>query len=302
MELPEHPPASHSTPNEDVDMDPPASDILTDYSEEHSGIYGLDSKWYKKPDFPFLQTPQGAAGIYAHSEFLNKHEHEMSSPSRGVSNRKFRKGSEMAAYKGEIAQGQLGEKTLEDVWSSQNLFVNEGQGNRHVKPHHGGRVMTVRDAIRTIKDRNDIEEATEIEKAEKEAKAAALKLEIAKYKLVKDKEKADRALMKMDEEADKARKRAERGRKTAQNKKIKDDKANALHEKWMDAIAAGKRPKGRMPKSVQEFWGTGLTGKEEYEEEFEEEEAGDDKDEDKEEETDYGSDIGMEDQVVIELD
>ena len=75
---------------------------LTDYSEENSGIEGLDTRWYAKT--PFMHTPYSTRGIYAHSEFLEKNEDIMSSPSRRLSNKKFRKGAQIEANLGSIAK------------------------------------------------------------------------------------------------------------------------------------------------------------------------------------------------------
>jgi hypothetical protein len=51
-----------------------------------------------------MSTPYGIKGIFAHSEFLEKNEDIMSSPSRRLSNRKFRKGAQIEANLGAMAK------------------------------------------------------------------------------------------------------------------------------------------------------------------------------------------------------
>ena len=54
-----------------------------------------------------MQTPYGAKGIHAHADFLENYEYEMSSPSRHISNSKFRKGAQIEANLGAVAKRQL---------------------------------------------------------------------------------------------------------------------------------------------------------------------------------------------------
>jgi hypothetical protein len=75
---------------------------LTDYSEENSGIEGLNTKWYAKT--PFMHTPYSVKGIYAHLKFLEKNEDIMSSPSRRLSNKKFKKGAQIEVNLRSIAK------------------------------------------------------------------------------------------------------------------------------------------------------------------------------------------------------
>ncbi len=249
--LPGHREHAENVPDDDVRMEPPTSDRLTDYNEEESGIYGLDPHWYKKNGAPFLQTPYGAPGISAHSAFLNKHEHEMSSPSKRVSNQKFRKGAEIEALKGAVAQEKLNnEASLDDIWGSSSLFVNEEDANRHVKPVHGGRVIRSGEGLRLIKERNEREQLSEMEKAVRDSDLAARKVQALKDKEQRELEKQERLQRRLEEDAERKRKREEREQKAVENKVKKAEKAAAIEQKWMDAIARGERPKGRMPKSV----------------------------------------------------
>jgi hypothetical protein len=91
-------------PTDDL-IEPLLETNLTDYGEENSGIQGLDPRWYAKT--PFMNTPYGSKGIFAHSEFLEKHKDEMSSPSRHLSNKKFRKGAQIKSNMGLIAKKRL---------------------------------------------------------------------------------------------------------------------------------------------------------------------------------------------------
>ena len=116
MELLPWPPG----PNQDLNMtditdklvEPFLKTNLADYSEENSGIEGLDSRWYVKT--PFMYTPYSARGIYAHLEFLEKNEDIISSPSCRLSNKKFKKGAQIEANLGSIAKRQLLEKDKYD--------------------------------------------------------------------------------------------------------------------------------------------------------------------------------------------
>jgi hypothetical protein len=98
MELPPHPLMSrdfHDTLKETVNQlisrtrDPNCRNlaVFDEYGVEDSGIKGLDPRWYAKT--PYTQTPYGARGICKNFEFLDKYEHEISSPSRRLSNGKF---------------------------------------------------------------------------------------------------------------------------------------------------------------------------------------------------------------------
>ena len=54
-----------------------------------------------------MNTPYGSKGIFAYSEFLEKHEDEMSLLSRRLSNKKFRKGAQIESNIGSIAKKRL---------------------------------------------------------------------------------------------------------------------------------------------------------------------------------------------------
>jgi hypothetical protein len=96
---------------------------LTDYGEENSGIRGLDNRWYTR--IPFFQIPYGAKGIYEHATFLEKYEDEISSPSRQLSNHKFRKGAQIKANLGVIARENLAKKDKESMWAKPSSFIDK---------------------------------------------------------------------------------------------------------------------------------------------------------------------------------
>ncbi|KAE8454370.1 hypothetical protein EG329_005295 [Mollisiaceae sp. DMI_Dod_QoI] len=175
--LPGHREHAENVPDDDVHMKPPTSDRLTDYNEEESGIYGLDPHWYKKNGAPFLQTPYGALGISAYSAFLNKHE----------------KGAEIEALKGAVAQEKLNNKaSLDDIWGSFSLFVNEEDANRHVEPVYGGRVIRSGEGLRLIKERNKRKQLSEMEKAVRDFNLVARKVQALKDKEQRELEKQER--------------------------------------------------------------------------------------------------------------
>jgi len=146
-----------STPNQDQDeldtLELQIRSCLTDYREEESGIQGYDKRWYAKT--PFVSTPYGAKGIYAHAEFLEKHEKELSSPSRRASNHKFRKGAQIQANLGEAARDELVSTQPMNKWSSKSPFISPEDFQRHVKAQNpGGRQITINEGLRFIKERN----------------------------------------------------------------------------------------------------------------------------------------------------
>ena len=74
---------------------------------EDYGDYGLrktteNPRWYTKT--PFFDTPYGAKGINAHAEFLETYEDILSSLSKRLSNKKFRKGSTINAILADAAR------------------------------------------------------------------------------------------------------------------------------------------------------------------------------------------------------
>src|SRR5487761_185759 len=118
------------------------------------------TRWYAKT--PYMQTPYGAQGICKHSEFLDKHEYEMPSPSRRLSSAKFRKGGQVEANLGALARNQLELNDKEGPWGSKSPFVHEEDHDRHVKPDCGGRMISSGDRLRLIEAKNNkIETAIE---------------------------------------------------------------------------------------------------------------------------------------------
>jgi hypothetical protein len=104
---------NQSTDDTDDLIQPFSETNITDYGEENSGIEGLNPRWYTKT--VFMQTPYGAQGIFAHADFLERYEDTMSSPSRKLSNKKFRKGAQIEANLGAIAKQQLQDKDSQDL-------------------------------------------------------------------------------------------------------------------------------------------------------------------------------------------
>jgi hypothetical protein len=119
-----------------------------------------------------MSTPYSAKGIFAHSKFLEKNEDIMSSPSRRLSNRKFRKGAQSEANLGAMVKQQLIEKDEYSIWASSSLFVSEQHHERYVKALNGGRVITISNALRSIRARDEKDEEDELTKARKEMEGA----------------------------------------------------------------------------------------------------------------------------------
>jgi hypothetical protein len=187
IELPPLPllPGISNEPSDMTDelVEPFLETNLTDYGEENSGIEGLDLKWYAKTQF--MSTLYGVKGIFAHSEFLEKNKDIMSLPSRRLSNRKFRKGAQIEANLGAMAKQQLIEKDEYSIWASSSLFVSEQHHERYVKAPNGGRVITISNALRSIRARDEKDEEDELTKARKEMEGAQRKHE----RLVEEEEK-----------------------------------------------------------------------------------------------------------------
>ncbi|RKF81012.1 hypothetical protein GcC1_030039, partial [Golovinomyces cichoracearum] len=66
-----------------------------------------------------------------------------------------------------VAQDKLREAGIDTLWASKSIFINEDDLNKHVTPHHGGRVISIGDGLREIKKRNNLTDAmTELEVAQ----------------------------------------------------------------------------------------------------------------------------------------
>jgi hypothetical protein len=147
-----------------------------------------------------MKIPYGAQGICNHSEFLDKHEHEISSPSRRLSNAKFRKGAQIEANLGALARKQLELNNKESPWGSKSPFVREEDHNKPVKPDRGGRMISSGDGLRLIKTKNDKIEETTMERLRNELLGAQRRVEIeekrAHEKKQKETEKRRRSLRK----------------------------------------------------------------------------------------------------------
>jgi hypothetical protein len=119
-----------------------------------------------------MSTPYGIKGIFTHSEFLEKNKDIISLPSRRLSNRKFRKGAQIEANLGAMAKQQLIDKDEYSIWASSSPFVSEQHHERYVKAPNGGRVITVSNALRSIRARDEKDEEDELTKARKEMEGA----------------------------------------------------------------------------------------------------------------------------------
>jgi hypothetical protein len=259
MELPPHPPVSkevHDTLEETINQlssstgieDPNYRNprgVFDEYGEKDSGIKGLDPRWYAKT--PYMQTPYGAQGICKHSEFLDKHEHEMSSPSRRLSNAKFRKGAQVEANLGALVRNQLELNDKESPWGSKSPFVHEEDHNRHVKPDRGGRMISSGDGLRLIKAKNDKMEETAMEKLRNELLGAQMRLEREEKRAhEKEQKEAEKRRKAAEKEADRVRKAEEKAKKD-EEKRLKQV---ALEERQQALVAQGKKPRGRRPKGA----------------------------------------------------
>ena len=183
-----------------------------------------------------MQTPYGAQGICKHSEFLDKHEYEMSSPSRRLSNAKFRKGGQVEANLGALARNQLELNDKEGPWGSKSPFVHEEDHDRHVKPDRGGRMISSGDRLRLIKAKNNKIE-TAIEKLRNKLLGAQMRLEREEKRAhEKDQKEAEKRRNVAEKEADRARK--------AEEKAKKDEKQVGRQQAL---VAQGKKPRGRRP-------------------------------------------------------
>ncbi|RKF84348.1 hypothetical protein GcM1_108003, partial [Golovinomyces cichoracearum] len=116
-------------------LDQPDSEINTSHDIRTSSPDTenmLRDRWYVNT--PFMSTPSGVHGIRAHSKFLQKHDHEMSSPSRDRSHSKFHKGAEIIAIQCGVAHDKLREAGIDTLWASKSNFINEDNLNKHVTP------------------------------------------------------------------------------------------------------------------------------------------------------------------------
>src|SRR5487761_955370 len=168
------------------------------------------TRWYAKT--PYMQTPYGAQGICIHSEFLDKHEYEMSSPSRILSNAKFRKDSQVEANLGALARNQLELNDKKGPWGS-NPFVHEEDHDRHVKPDRGGQMISSGDRLCLIKAKNNKIE-TAIEKLRNKLLGAQMCLEREEKRAhEKEQMEAEKRRKVAEKEADRARKAEEKAKK-----------------------------------------------------------------------------------------
>ncbi|KAH8745610.1 hypothetical protein BGZ57DRAFT_862457 [Hyaloscypha finlandica] len=186
---------------------------LTDYGEENSGIRGLDDRWYTRT--PFFQTPYGAKGIYEHATFLEKYEEEMSSPSRRLSNHKFRKGAQIEANLGAIARERLAQK--------------DEQNTEDLQKHA----------------RKEQEEEDSLTKARKELERAERRHQAELDRVEKERKREEDIARKEQEKLDKATKREQEKAERDERKRIEEEAKEARRQ---GLLAQGKKPRGRKRK------------------------------------------------------
>lgn len=192
-----------------------------------------------------METPYRAKGIFAHADFLERYEDTISSPSRKLSNKKFRKGAQIEANLGAIAKQQLRDKDERDLWASNSLFVNEEDHERYVKPIHGGRVISSIEGLRNIKARNDKEEEDELTRTRKE-----LEVTERRHRAVVEKEenKIRREVEKAQKVEDDRKKKEQRARDKAERDEKKRIEEEAKEARRQEALSQGKKPRGRKRK------------------------------------------------------
>ena len=169
----------------------------------------------------------------------------MSSPSRKLSNKKFRKGAQIEANLGAIAKQQLRDKDDRDLWASNSPFVNEEDHERHVKPVYGGRIISSTEGLRNIKARNDKEEEDELTRTRKE-----LELAERRHKAVvkKEENKIRREVEKAQKAEDDRKKKEQRAKEKAERDEKKRIEEEAKEARRQEALAQGKKPRGRKRK------------------------------------------------------
>ena len=191
-----------------------------------------------------MQTPHGAKGINAHYTFLEKYEDIMSSPSRRLSNSKFRKGSTFMAVMGEAAREELSQKQKEHSWGSKSLVLSEEDAAKRVKPRGGGRMISSGEGLRIIGERNEAKVESELEKARREAQVATNTLKRVEEKAVKAEARKQK---KIDSEAAKAKKKTDRELKKITRERERQEKKAAKVQKLQQLLNVGKKPRGRPP-------------------------------------------------------
>jgi hypothetical protein len=204
---------------------------LTDYGEENSGIRGLDDRWYTRT--PFFQTPYGAKGIYEHATFLEKYEDEMSSPSRRLSNHKFRKGAQIEANLGAIARENLAKKDEESMWAKPSPFIDEENLQKHVKPLGGGRVISSGDGLRQIKARKEQEEEDALTKARKELERAERRHQAELDRVEKERKREEDIARKEQEKLEKAIRREQERAERDERKRIEEEAKEARRQELL---------------------------------------------------------------------
>ncbi|PVH68777.1 DDE-domain-containing protein [Cadophora sp. DSE1049] len=217
---------------------------VVDYGDYGFGKTAEDPRWYKKT--PFFDTPYGAKGINAHAEFLETYEDILSSPSKRLSNKKFRKGSTVNAILADAARQEL-TSVPSTTWGSQSLVLNDEDSAKGVKSRGGGRVISSGEGLRIIGERNEAAQESKLTKLRREANIAGNVLKLEEEKIAKalarQQKKKEKEIAKVQKRMEKTRIREEKAQAKIQYKLDRAAKIQAL-------ISTGKKPRGRKPNTI----------------------------------------------------
>ncbi len=78
----------------------------------------------------------------------------MSSPSRRLLNKKFRKGSNVIAIKLKISERESFREDHEKLWGKKNPYITAKNLEQYIKPLNRGRVISLKEGLRHIVERN----------------------------------------------------------------------------------------------------------------------------------------------------
>ena len=119
--------------------------------------------------------------------------------------------------------------------------MNETYHERYVKVPNGGRVITVSNALRSIKARDEKDEEDELSKAQREMEYARRKVEEEERKKKKEEEKAQKEREKLEKAEIRAKEKVER----EERKRVEEE---AKEAKRQELIVQGKKPRGHRRK------------------------------------------------------
>ncbi|KAL5329984.1 hypothetical protein ACEPPN_003506 [Leptodophora sp. 'Broadleaf-Isolate-01'] len=132
---------------------------------------------------------------------------------------------------------------------SQSLVLNNEDSAKRVKPRGGGRVISSKEGLRIIGEKNEAAQESKLTKLRREANITGnvLKLEEEKVTraLARQQKKEEKETAKVQKRMEKARIREEKAQAKIQQRLDKAAKIQAL-------ISAGKKPRGRKPNTIKE--------------------------------------------------